>query len=68
MEQQAVNNSFLIKSPSDDENHNSISEAKSDLQKFKYSFLMFGIGMLLPWNVMLAAMGYFTDKFPDYQP
>jgi hypothetical protein len=29
---------------------------------------MFGVGMLLPWNAMLAAMDYFTDKFPDYKP
>ena len=33
-----------------------------------FAFLMFGVGMLLPWNAMLAAMDYFTDKFPDYKP
>jgi len=29
---------------------------------------MFGIGMLLPWNVMLAAMDFFVDEFPSYKP
>jgi hypothetical protein len=26
----------------------------------KFSFLMFGVGMLLPWNAILAAMDFFT--------
>lgn len=29
---------------------------------------MFGIGMLLPWNAILAAMSFFIQEFPDYQP
>ena len=29
---------------------------------------MFGIGMLLPWNAMLAAMDFFEDQFTDYKP
>jgi len=29
---------------------------------------MFGIGMLLPWNAMLAAMDFFTIEFPSYKP
>jgi len=32
----------------------------------KISFLIFGIGMLLPWNAMLAAMDFFTAKFPNF--
>jgi hypothetical protein len=34
----------------------------------RISFLMFGIGMLLPYNAILAAMDFFTLKFPSYQP
>jgi hypothetical protein len=29
---------------------------------------MFGLGMLLPWNAMLAAMDFFEAQFPDYKP
>lgn len=29
---------------------------------------MFGVGMLLPWNAMLAAMDFFTGEFPNYEP
>ena len=29
---------------------------------------MFGVGMLLPWNAMLAAMDFFTIEFPSYKP
>ena len=32
------------------------------------SFVLFGVGMLLPWNAMLAAMDFFTDEFPSYKP
>lgn len=32
------------------------------------SFTMFGVGMLLPWNAMLAAMDFFSDAFPSYEP
>lgn len=32
------------------------------------SFTMFGVGMLLPWNAMLAAMDFFKDEFPSYEP
>ena len=32
----------------------------------KMSFIIFGVGMLLPWNAMLAAMDFFTAEFPDY--
>ena len=57
----------------DSSNYNIIqlSNVEKEHQKSKrnkLSFLMFGIGMLLPWNVMLAAMDYFTEKFPSYKP
>lgn len=29
---------------------------------------MFGVGMLLPWNAMLAAMDFFKEEFPSYEP
>jgi len=29
---------------------------------------MLGIGMLLPWNAMLAAMDFFSEEFPNYNP
>jgi len=29
---------------------------------------MFGVGFMLPWNTIMAAMDYFTAKFPDYKP
>lgn len=34
----------------------------------KFAFLLFGIGMLLPWNASLAAMDFFVEQFPDYDP
>ena len=34
----------------------------------KISFLLLGVGILLPWNAMLAAMDFFTNSFPDYEP
>jgi hypothetical protein len=42
------------------------NELESNINKI--SFLMFGIGMLLPWNAMLAAMDFFTSEFPSYKP
>jgi hypothetical protein len=29
---------------------------------------MFGLGMLLPWNVIMAAMDFFVEEFPNYKP
>ena len=29
-----------------------------------YSFYLFGICLLLPWNAILAAMDFFQTKFP----
>ena len=34
----------------------------------KISFICFGIGMLLPWNAMLASMDFFEGVFPSYKP
>ena len=34
----------------------------------KVSFTLFGVGMLLPWNAMLASMDFFKDEFPSYEP
>mmetsp|Transcript_39509 Transcript_39509/g.51718 ORF Transcript_39509/g.51718 Transcript_39509/m.51718 type:complete len:208 (+) Transcript_39509:25-648(+) len=34
----------------------------------KASFTLFGIGMLLPWNAMLASMDFFIAQFPSYKP
>lgn len=34
----------------------------------QFAFLMFGIGMLLPWNAMLAAMDFFEAEFSNYKP
>ena len=31
-------------------------------------FLAFGIALLMPWNATLAAMDYFKDIFPSYEP
>jgi len=44
------------------------AKANFDLESYKGSFLMFGIGMLLPWNAMLAAMAFFISSFPAYKP
>jgi len=30
--------------------------------------MFFGIGMLMPWNAMLASMNFYTSVYPDYQP
>ena len=32
------------------------------------SFLLFGIGMLMPWNAMLASLDFFKEEFPSYMP
>ena len=34
----------------------------------RISFILFGIGMLLPWNAMLASMDFFESEFPSYKP
>ena len=34
----------------------------------KINFFIFGVGMLLPYNAQLAAMDFFTQEFPDYNP
>ena len=51
------------------------SEENFDFKKYdlnsminKVSFLLFGIGVLLPWNAILASMDFFTDQFPSYKP
>lgn len=43
-------------------------EFQLDTKKNRFAFLMFGVGMLLPWNAMLAAMDFFTESFPSYKP
>ena len=30
------------------------------------SFTLFGVGILLPWNAMLAAMDFYKEQFPSY--
>jgi len=30
------------------------------------SFTLFGVGLLLPWNAMLAAMDFYKEQFPSY--
>ena len=59
----------------DDETSTNIQLLSGDAKKpmldstiNRISFLMFGIGMLLPYNAILAAMDFFTLKFPSYQP
>ena len=38
-------------------------------QRFsKLAFLMFGFGMLLPFNVIMAALDFFDEHFPSYNP
>ena len=32
----------------------------------RVTFLMFGIGMLLPYNAIIAAADFFIVKFPSY--
>ena len=39
-----------------------------DKPRNQLAFLMFGLGMLLPWNAMLAAMDFFESEFPSYKP
>ena len=53
----------------------STTEGSDNFRKFelnsrfnRISFVLFGVGMLLPWNAMLAAMDFFTDAFPSYEP
>ena len=29
---------------------------------------MLGVGLLLPWNALIASMDYFKDTFPDHKP
>jgi len=49
---------------------NSATPVKFDLESRlnRVSFTLFGIGMLLPWNCMLAAMDFFEAQFPSYKP
>jgi len=30
--------------------------------------LLWGFGILLPWNAVLSAFDYFEDEMPGYQP
>ena len=30
-----------------------------------FAFYVFGLGMLLPWNALLAAMDFFKEKYPE---
>jgi hypothetical protein len=39
-----------------------------DSKKNQLIFLLFGFGYLLPWNAIMAAMDYFVEKYPAYQP
>lgn len=34
----------------------------------RISFLCFGIGMLMPWNAMLANMAFYIEIYPNYEP
>ena len=34
----------------------------------RVTFLLLGVGMLLPWNAMLAAMDFFKEEFPSFEP
>ena len=47
-----------------------MKEKKFDLESRlnRISFTLFGIGMLLPWNAMLASMDFFESEFPSYKP
>ena len=54
---------------------NDVSSGSDAFRKFdlndqvnRVSFILFGVGMLLPWNAMLAAMDFFTEEFPSYKP
>ena len=31
-------------------------------------YVSFGVALLLPWNATLAAMDYFIEIFPSYNP
>ena len=51
------------------------SDHNTDFNKFdlnsktnKTSFLLFGVGILLPWNAILASMDFFKEQFPSYKP
>ena len=51
------------------------SEHTNNFNKFdlnskinKVSFLLFGVGILLPWNAILASMDFFKEQFPSYKP
>ena len=62
-----------LKSDMDDQYDRDLgSRTKSDFELSsrlnQFSFLCFGIGYMLPWNAMLAAMDYFTEEFPSYKP
>ena len=49
-------------------------EAKREQQIKKFgvkAFYIMGVGLLLPWNAILAAMDFFKQKYPsslDYAP
>lgn len=57
-------------------NHQDSTEGSdNNMRKFelnsklnRVSFILFGVGMLLPWNAMLAAMDFFKEEFPSYEP
>ena len=43
-----------------------ISKFQPDSMINKFSFMCFGIGMLMPWNAMLANMAFYIDIYPNY--
>ena len=52
-----------------------MDDQSSNLQKFdlnstmnRFTFVLLGAGMLMPWNAILASMDFFTAQFPSYQP
>ena len=49
-----------------------VSKRDQEIKKFGIqAFYIMGVGLLLPWNAILAAMDFFKEKYPkrlDYAP
>ena len=61
-----ADNTSSILDTNDEKEYNSKFDLNSKINKV--SFLLFGVGILLPWNAILASMDFFTEQFPSYKP
>ena len=59
----SVLNESLLKSTTKDHAQNVLTKPLS-----QYSFILFGAGLMMPWNAILAILDFFESSFPNYKP